>query len=84
MSHALDGDLTIHVRSMLTDLGHPELAPRLRLLTSSYPDPLVCTVLPPLGDGLLRVGVDPTKPAAMTHLRAMFVEHGPTLPAMAA
>lgn len=44
---------------------------KLRLIATHLPGPAVCSVLPCLPDGLVRVVVDPEKPNAYAHTRAM-------------
>ena len=36
--------------------------------------PAVCAILPDLGDGVLRIVVDPSKPNALEHVRLMVNE----------
>ena len=49
-------------------------AGRIRIITRPLPGPAVSSILPCVGDGILRVVFDPEKPNAYAHTRQMLRE----------
>ena len=41
---------------------------KVRLIRRRLPDSVICTLLPDLPDGILRIIIDPTKPDALAHV----------------
>lgn len=70
MPHNLTHDDLEHAFAALTGEYTIDVGP-IRLIGASLPGKVVCAILPPLGDGIVRVVHDLDKPNAVAHTRAM-------------